>query len=87
MNQVVYTVPKYVVTVAFGLFGRACWLSSTGVHCTWWWPLVSKLENRSIEDKFIGNTEVFEHPFRSLLPGRSGRAGAVDNFLKLYDVA
>ena len=45
--------------------------------------LVSKLENRSIEDKFIGNTEVFEHPFRSLLPGMSGRAGAVDIFLGL----
>jgi hypothetical protein len=72
-----------VVTAPFGLFGRARWLSSTGIHCTWW-SHVSKLENRSIEDKFIGNTEVFEHPFRSLLlPGWSGRAGTVDNFLGL----
>jgi hypothetical protein len=54
-------------------------------------PLVSKLENRSVEDKFIptnGRMEILKFlsilfPFRSLLPGRSGRAGTVDNFVRL----
>ena len=72
-----------MVTAAFDLFGRACWLSSTGVHCTCLGPFVWKPENQSIEDKFIGNTKVFELSFRSLLPGRSVQAGAVDNFLGL----
>jgi hypothetical protein len=73
-----------VVTAAFDLFlAVRVGFSAPGFYAhggTTRTNLVSKLENRSIEDKFIRNTEVFEHPFRSLLPDSNGRIGAVDIF-------